>query len=58
MRYTYAQLDTNCICYAVLDLVDEVVADNLVEIPEYSDCYIGRTFIKGKWSKEKSFINE
>jgi hypothetical protein len=48
----YAQLNENNICTGISQLSEEVIQDNLIEIPLLDISYMWKKFENGAWSTE------
>lgn len=49
----YAVLNKNKICTGISQLSGEVLQDDMIEIPEFSNEYMWKKHIDGVWSEEK-----
>ena len=47
--YYYAQIDENGKCYAVSQLSEEILTDNLIRIDSYDETLLGRQYGNGEW---------
>jgi hypothetical protein len=49
----YAQLNENKICTGISELSGEVIQENMIEIPSFSDSYMWKKYENSQWSTEK-----
>lgn len=45
----YAQLNADNICISVCQLNNEVIASNLIRIPEYNESLLGKKYVGGRF---------
>jgi len=51
--YIYAILNENMICTGMSQLSGEVIQENMIKIPAFSDEYVWRKYENAEWSTEK-----
>jgi hypothetical protein len=49
MIYYYAQVNSDAICYAVLQTYAEIVQTNMISIPAYDESYLGMEWTGSEW---------
>lgn len=49
MRYYYAQVDANSVCYAVLDTFDAIDSPTMIQVPNGDPAYMGKRYEDGQW---------
>ena len=45
----FAQLDDEKVCFAISDLSEEVVSDNMIKIDKFDTTLLGKKYNNGSW---------